>query len=277
MKRLLIDIYNTDIPSQGTPSTKEINLDKRFLSFNMNVTKIALRGAKTNSCIQAASVLPSSLVPLNESIITEISSASFLAALREEDTINNPETLYNNCYETLKILKSNHVLDKYVINDDEAAVICAIPLLLLLNNNKNENYSSVQRMFESCVGKTPSKLAVLFLIALRKLPRYRGTMYFKYESQLKIRRKKREVLQSSLCIASKEMNELSGKDTKLYREYFKIKNGWGYDISSFAAEKDEDGCYGINLFVSVIFCVIYDVGLPILLYSTLKSRRTHFY
>lgn len=180
------------------------------------------------------------LVPLNERDIPEISFRSFLTALIEEDGIKDPNIIHKKSYEAMNALKEKGALDKYVLNDDEAAVICAIHMLL------NQHFS-LQKMFESCEDKAPSKLMVMMLIALRKLPRYRQLMYFENKTKkAKIKeRNENTYIQVSFCVASKEMNpKKENMNTGLYREIFKIEKGWGYDISDFTITRDESNFYG---------------------------------
>lgn len=180
-----------------------------------------------------------SLAPLTKADIPTITSETFLTALREENCVINPEIIHGNCYEAMDILKTNNILDKYVLNDDETAVLCAVPMLL------DEGFS-IQKLIKFCTVKTPSKLLIMMLIALRKLPRYRGQMYFEIKKIRKIKsRNKGSIIQPFFCIASKEMiirNEKSNID-KSCREIFRVEEGWGYDISDFVITKDRSGNY----------------------------------
>ena len=179
------------------------------------------------------------LVPLTGGTAPEVSSESLLKALKEETEIQNPEVLYGDCYEAAKFLKESHVLDKFVLNVGEAAVLCALSKLL------NSGFP-IQGMIESCKEKSPSTFLTLMVTALRKLPRYRGVMYFEHESQTNpTKREKGNTFQPSFCITSKSMNmkeERTG--TGRYREIFRIEEGWGYDISEFNPIKDTNGYYG---------------------------------
>lgn len=181
------------------------------------------------------------LMPLKESDIPTIGSDSFLAALEEEDGIKDPGTLHRGCYEIMKQLRTNRVLDKYILNEDEAAVICAIPMLL-----EEEKDFSIRGMVESCKEKGPSKLIVMILTALRKLPRKRGIIYFEScRDDLMPRRRCGEILQPSFCVGSGCLDlEKEERDDVIYREVFRVEDGWGYDISEFALKRDEEGSYG---------------------------------
>ena len=201
-----------------------------------------------NTCKSTVRVTLPPLEPLGEDYDSEITSYSFLAALKEEEPgIKDPEALHRNCYEAMNVLRANRVLDKYVLNKDEAAVVCAIPMLL-----ENEDFSiqGIQGMVESCEKKAPSKLLIMMLTTLRKLPRHRGLIYFEEhksetEGEEILERTKGEILHPSFCVASKTMvTEKKGTKTNSHREVFRVEDGWGYDISDFALKKDERGCYG---------------------------------
>lgn len=180
------------------------------------------------------------LFPLSKSDIVDISKESFLAALREENKIKDPEVLHKNCYIAMNTLKTHNTLDNYILNENEAAVICSIPILL------NEGFS-IQNMIKSCKEKAPSKLMIMMLISLRKLPRYRGHMYFIIKRKKKTKQKKKgNTIQLSFCIATKEMSEIGDNgDTNAYKKVFNVEDGWGYDISDFVLTKnEEEGWYG---------------------------------
>ena len=193
-----------------------------------------------------------SIAPLNEVGVPEISSASLLEALKgeEEGGIKDPFTLHRECYEAVSTLRAGHTLDKYVVSEDEAAVLCAIPMLL-------GRGFSLRRMAESCRDeKGPSKLMRMVLTALRKLPRYRGFMYIKSDKRGKdARRKEKETIQLPMYVATKEMADASGEgeesnDTMdegeegIYREVFRVERGWGYDMGDFVLRRGEGGAYG---------------------------------
>ena len=193
-------------------------------------------------------------MPLGEDYDHEISSDSFLSALKEEEEeepeIKNPEALHRSCYDAVKALKVKRALDKYALSEDEAAVTCAIPILLGIEEEGEEESFSVQKMVELCKEKAPSKLLTMMLTALRKLPRYRGLLYFegrKAETKTKRppKRTEGEILQPSFCVASKAMvADKKGTKGHSYREVFRVEDGWGYDLSDFILKNDERGHYG---------------------------------
>ena len=198
---------------------------------------------KISSCNVPETHFPS-LVPLGGGAVPEISSASLLAALEEEPGIKDPAALHGNCCEAANTLKAGHALDRYVVSEAEAAVLCTIPMLL-------DSGFSLRGMVESCTEKEkkgPSKLLVMMLTVLRKLPRYRGVMYIESAKRDKgIRRKEDEIIQLPICVATKKMvdGENNGKDKeRRYREVFKVEHGWGYDMSDFVLRRDENGAYG---------------------------------
>ena len=187
-----------------------------------------------------------SLVPLDDGDVPEISSASLLAALEEEPGIKDPATIHGNCCEAARTLRAGHALDGYVVSEDEAAVLCAIPMLL-------DSGFSLREMVKSCTEKEeeekgPSKLLVMMLTALRKLPRYRGVMYIESAKRSKeIKRGKDEIIRFSMCVATKEMVDMenNGNDEeRRYREVFRVERGWGYDMSDFVLRRGENGVYG---------------------------------
>ena len=240
---------NSDSP------TKDFNITRN--AKNDSAAQIESKGNGRSIRINQSTVhaeLPP-LVPLSEedSRSTEISSDSFLAALKEEPGIKDPEALHRRCYETMSILKAKRVLDRYVLNEDEVAVVCAIPILLEQEQQGQqeeveEEPFSVQNMIYLCKEKPPSKLLRMLLTALRKLPRYRGIMYFEASKVKtgKVRgRKEGDVLKFPFCAATKDM-PVKRKRTKaqVYREVFRVEDGWGYDLSDFILERDEEGRYG---------------------------------
>ena len=193
-----------------------------------------------------------SIALLGEGAVPEISSASFLEALKDEEKggIKDPFIIHRDCYEAVSTLRAGHTLDKYVVSEDEAAVLCAIPMLL-------GRGFSLRRMAEPCRdGKGPSMLMCMVLTALRKLPRYRGFMYIESEKRGKdARREEGETIQLPMCVATKEMGDASGEGEEiadtvdgaeegLYREVFRVERGWGYDMGDFVLRRGEGGVYG---------------------------------
>ena len=198
-------------------------------------------------------LLHPSLALLGEVAVPEISSASFLEALKEEEEeecgVKDPFTIHRDCYDAVSTLRAGHTLDKYVVSEDEAAVLCAIPMLL-------GRGFSLRRMAEPCRdGKGPSMLMCMVLTALRKLPRYRGFMYIESEKRGKdARREEGETIQLPMCVATKEMGNESGEGEEIadgdeeeegmYREVFRVERGWGYDMGDFVLRRGEGGVYG---------------------------------
>ena len=215
----------TDI--RQTPARSSVEFDTFFSNY---------KTISIGSTIQAS--LPK-LVPLAGGTTPEVSSESLLKALKEETKIQNTEVLYKDCCEAANFLKESHALDKFVLNEGEAAVLCALSKLLISG-------FPVKAMIESCKEKAPSTFLVSMLVALRKLPRYRGVMYFEHESQTNpTKREKGNTFQPSFCVTSKSMNiKKEGTRTGRYREIFRIEDGWGYDISEFSLTKDANGYYG---------------------------------
>lgn len=197
-----------------------------------------------------------SLAPLDGDKAPSASSNKFLEALKEERGIKDPDALYKSCRKAMEALKEKHVLDKYVVDEDEAAVLCAIPILL------GEGFSILD-MVGSCRTTAPSKLVRLILNTLRKLPRYRGVMYIQSKSQQSItERKEGEITQPVLCIAFKDPDAIiEGNDaeTGLYKEIFRVEEGWGYDMSDFVLFQDDKGDYGMtqNILFHCSFKCIY--------------------
>lgn len=178
------------------------------------------------------------LFPLDKSDIHGVSSESFLAALREETEIKDPDTIHRNSYKEMKVLKEKCILDKYVLNDDEAAVVCSIPILL-----NNDDEFSIKKAIIRCKESTPSKLFVMMFTVLRKLPKYRGHMYIEIEKKKMAKKRERgSSVRLSFCVATKETNmKKESTNTDDYREIFRIEEGWGYDISDFISTRNDVG------------------------------------
>lgn len=180
------------------------------------------------------------LLPLTERGLSPVSPDSFLAALKEEGGIKDPDTLSKNCRDAVNALKAKHVLDKYILTDEEAAVLCAIPILL------DEGFS-IRAMIESCRDNEPSKLTRMMLTALRKLQRYRDVVYMQSKSHQQMDRKQGEITRPTLCFAFKDVNSITenddGTESGAYKEIFRVDEGWGYDMSDFVLFRDAEGHY----------------------------------
>lgn len=243
---LLKDSSNTNSPHpqsvivQGNGSSSQISPLQRTGLANLTVHPFNGDGSDPSESFP-------SLVPLNESDLAPISSDSFFNALKEEVGPTDSARIGKKCYEAVDFLRARRVLDRYVLNEDEAAVICAIPFLL-------EKDFSFKSIVESCEEKPPRKFMVMILTALRKLPRYRGFLFFEQElHEVPPKREPGSIIRFPFYVASKYMilqNE--GKIAKSYTEVFKVDNGWGYDISNFVLTEDENGNYGKNAFTASI-------------------------
>lgn len=204
-------------------------IDEMFKVFELK----DIRKYKLNSNEPLLHTIFPRFVSLNNDI-PQITSETFLAALREEGGIRDPDALHKNCYDAMNALKINHILDKYILCDDEAAVLCAISILL-------DDGFPIQKMVESCEDKAPSNLLLMILLALRKLPRYKGIMYFSGKRKKEFRKRViGDVIIFPFCIATKEMTDTGNEGENTYKELFKIEEGWGYDISDFTISKDEN-------------------------------------
>lgn len=174
--------------------------------------------------------------------VSVISPETFLAAL-EEAGVPNPEALHRVFYDMVKVLKDKSVLDKYVLSDDEAAVICAVSMLLI-------NGIPFQGVDEPSKETPPNKLMIMILTALRKLPRYKGVVYFDGEKQERVTRRCSgdkflvPFCASFKCMSAKKGATETGADEGSYKEIFRVEEGWGYDMSDFVLMKNESGCYG---------------------------------
>ena len=168
----------------------------------------------------------------------EIEKFSLLEALREETAIKDPDTIYEKCCENVKCLSEYGTLDKYILSDEEAAVLCATTKL-------TENGLDLSDLFQSSKGKTTNKLVVLLLKSLRKLPQYRGTLYFGRGSDNPMHRVRKSCfMRHPFCFASSSMTLVREELEKFkFKEIFKTENCWGYDISDFVCTENKGPGY----------------------------------
>lgn len=204
-------------------------------SKDLTISKTKSKSLKMNTISDSKSDSKAKLpylVPLDSFPV--FSPESLLTALKEEPGITDPVTLHKNCYEAMNVLKEKHILDKYILNEDEAAALCAVPILL-------DDGFSFQDMVESCKKKAPSKFMLMMLTTMRNIPKYEGVLYFENETENEIERRiEGSIFQPFFCVASKEINiEREGS----YKELFRVEKGWGYDISDFVLRKDDNGYY----------------------------------
>ena len=164
----------------------------------------------------------------------ETDKNSLLDALKENPEIKDPCRIYSSCLENVKFIKEQGILDRYVFSEEEAAVLFAIPRLMEIGFDFNA-------MFLSCKRKTFSMLVVLLLRSLRKLPCYRGTLYFGVGSDEPVKeRAKNEIFSCNFCVASNSVASVKeGPGKNKFKEIFRVDNCWGYDISDFFLAKDD--------------------------------------
>ena len=165
----------------------------------------------------------------------EIEKLLLLEALREETAIKDPDTIYKKCFEEVKILRECGTLDKYILSDEEAAVLCATTKLF-------ENEFNFRKLFQPCKEKASSKFAVLLLKSLRKLPQHKGTLYFGRGSSGTLQeRVKGQFLRHPFCFASSSMAVIrEGLEKFKFKQVFRVEDCWGYDISDFVCTKDKE-------------------------------------
>lgn len=165
----------------------------------------------------------------------EVVPISLLDALRSEEGVRKPDVIYRESKERAKLLRENGVLDKYLINKEEAATLCAIPLLLLTNFDFN-------RMVAACMERPPSKLMVLILIALRKLPEVKSVLYFDSGNSQIGERVEGESVRKNFIFASTLLDSVKSaakKEKSNSMEVFRIENGKGYDIGDFNLTREQ--------------------------------------
>lgn len=158
----------------------------------------------------------------------------FFDAVREVPGIKEPDTVYEECCKRSKHLREQGILDKYIINEEEASALCAITYL------KKVEFD-IETLFYSLEKKDHLKLAILTLRSLRKLQRHKGTLYigkgFDKQDEMVMKGKH---LYFPFCIASPSMDYITSTLAKIkFKEIFRVEHCWGYDISDFAFSEDD--------------------------------------
>ena len=148
--------------------------------------------------------------------------------------MRKPDVIYRESKERAKLLKENGVLDKYLVSSEEAAALCAIPLLLLTNFDFN-------RMVGACLERPPSKLMVLILVALRRLPETKGVLYFDAGDDQVAERVEGESVRKKFIFASTLLDSVktAKRERKNSMEIFRVENGKGYDIGDFNLTREQ--------------------------------------
>ena len=164
----------------------------------------------------------------------EVVPISLLDALKSEEGVQNAEEVYKKAKEKAKLLKTNGMLDKYVVNEEEAATLCAIPLL------SNDGFD-FDKMVNSCSEKEPSKLMTIVLVSLRKLPETRSVLYFEGGSNQEGTRAEGEWIRKGFVVASTRLDSVkeTKKEGSKSMEIFRVENGHGYDIGDFDLTKEQ--------------------------------------
>ena len=178
------------------------------------------------------------------------SPGSFFNALRSNRKILNPERIYHESQEAVRYLRSQGILDKYILNDDEAAAVCSISLL------ERESFD-FEDLVNECFSFAPSLLLLVILTSLRKLPRYKGTLFIENDKYNGAARETSDYIVGVFCYASMEITK-SDKMLDTRREILKIEDGWGYDASDFCLERTKTGDFGKqNKFYDSYFAFIF--------------------
>lgn len=168
----------------------------------------------------------------------KIEELSLLEALREEPAITEPDALYRKCFEDVRHLKECGILDKYILSDEETVVLCVTTKL-------TESGFNFDEMLQSCKEKVPSRFAMLLLKSLRKLPQYKGTLYFGRGSDKPMHKVRKGCF---VCypfyLTSSSMATIRGNLIKFkFKQVFRVENCWGYDISDFVCAEDKGSDY----------------------------------
>ena len=174
--------------------------------------------------------------PFPEEYKTE--EITLLEALEEEPETKDPRTICDECCKRVSLLKERGILDRYILSEAEAAVLCAFSFLF-------ESGFDFRVTLLSCKEKPPSKLMVLIMRALRKLPQYRGTLYFLRGSDEPAKEKKKnELLRCPFCVSSSYTTATKDNSKRTeFKEVFRVEDGWGYDVSDFILREDEIKSY----------------------------------
>ena len=217
--------------------TIEDYVTKKEISTTQN-HHISRKRDETEHLTKEKALKPIELFPFPKEI--EIEKVTLLEALKEEPKIEDPEAIYEECLKCVKRLREQRILYDYVLNDDEVGALCAITKL-------NKSTFDLKELFKSTKKeKALSKLAVLVLRSIRKLPWFRGTFYFESSDEIPVKDKsKGYVVRPSFFLAHTGMLNVSeSKTEKVPKKVFVAEDCWGYDISDFVfcEEKAKDSC-----------------------------------
>ena len=184
---------------------------------------------------------------------------SLLEALKSEPKVTNPDFVYSKAMERLNTVKEDGILDRYILNDEEIATLCAVVLLIKTGVDLSETV-------EACEKKPPSKLFVLLLKSLRKLPQTRSVFYFGEANNKVPVRKKGNYLQRNFVVTSRSMRHVKeslDKESGFYKEIFRVDEGWGYDLSAFsqAGNEGEDFVSDFIIFEPWRIFLVSDIGI----------------
>lgn len=174
-------------------------------------------------------LLLSNLFPPDGNLPRLFDSNFLLEALKEEGGLINPEIVLNRSLAAADTLKRNGALAKYIVSFEEAAVLCAIPILLKAGFD-------FEAMFESAKTRPPSKFLLTVLTSLRKLPQYSGKMYFGTATEKRIKKTPGD-FQMIFLVAHTLMSDvqknLNGVEDSRYKEISIVGQGWGYNLTDF--------------------------------------------
>ena len=155
-----------------------------------------------------------------------------LSALREL-WIKDPDKFYRECCGDVKKLIKRGVLDRYILSPEEAAAVCAAFRLMKSGFNFDKVFD--EEKFSS--------FGIAILVSIRKLPVYKGKLFYCHKLDVPIRREERDDIKWPFYLASKNMTFAeeflcSSNNTGEFKEVLSIEEGWGYDISDFVVTVD---------------------------------------
>ena len=109
-------------------------------------------------------------------------------------------------------------------------------------------------MVAGCKERPPSKLMVLILIALRRLPEFRGVLYFDAGDGQAQERVEGETVRQNFAFASTLLDSVktARREKKDSMEIFRVENGRGYDIGAFALTREQIVSKAVNSDLLVI-------------------------
>ena len=197
---------------------------------------VSREGVSENLCVELENMTEKPQMPEFKPL-ESLETSSLLEALISEPKVANSDFIYNKAMERLNMIKEDGTLDKYILSDEEAATLCAVPLL-------NESGLDFSEMVNSCKEKPPSKLFVLLLKSLRKLPQTRAVIYFGKANNRLTQRAKGSYLQKNFIVASRSMQtvkESLERENGCYKEIFSVEGGWGYNIGDFVSIGSKEG------------------------------------